>query len=429
MSTDISIRRQEWPSGLREEPLREALIEREMSAERRINFLRIGVIAFGTVADLAYAWAAGTLSTRLLVSGTGFGIAFVVYVLAVHRLTGDGRYRPWLKYVTVSLDYALMAGIFAEYHRLGFFGDRGGASGAAEVSFLILLNFASAFRHSRVIIVYSTVLATGAAIALVAAFSDSTVLLVYSPLAVLGSGWLTLLLSSRLKSMFVELRRREHLLRFLPGEIVREIDAGRIELRLGGVKREATILLSDLRDFTAFAENRDPDAVVAMLNEHFTEMTRVVRQHGGAIDKFMGDGILAVFGLPVSKPDDAARAVEAGMAMQAALDTLNARRQARGIPSLRMGIALHTGIVVAGIVGSPERMEYTVIGDAVNVVQRIEELNKTYGTDLLLSETTQERVAPRIPTALVAEAEIRGRQRPVRLFTPLSRVGEAVPAA
>jgi adenylate cyclase len=399
--------------------LRTVLREREMQAEGQINVLRAVVLGGAAVADVVYAAVGHLFSRQLGALAVVVVPFFALYLVAVHRLARGPAYRPWLKYVTVTIDYALVAFVFVEYRAIGFFGHRGPDVGVPEmVSFLILLNVLSAFRHSVPIIVYSTMLATGISAWLGLRYDASLALKIYGPLASVASGWLTLLISTGANRLFLRLRRREQLLRFLPREVVRGIDAGDIRLELGGVKREATILLSDLRDFTHVSESRDPAAVVALLNEYFTAMAGVVRAHGGTIDKFIGDGMLAVFGVPVAHGDHAVRAVDAAIEMQRALAALNDQDRPSAAPVLRMGIAVHTGTVVAGNVGAPDRMEYTVVGDAVNLTARIEELNKRFGTSILLSAATWALVRDRVPCRFVGDAEIRGREQSVRLYEP-----------
>ncbi len=396
-----------------------ALRERERVAEHRINRIRGAVILAASVVDIAYAWAAGTLSQRFIWLGGGLLLGFAPYWWMVERLARGPTYRPWLKYVTITADYSMILFVFFAYRRIGFFGHAGAEAGAGEfVSFLILFNFLSAFRLSQTAIVYSTVLGVGIALGLALA-AGALVLAMYGPLFLLGSGGLTLLLSSAWRDVLQRLRRREQLMRFLPRQVVQGADEGRLRLELGGVKQEATILLSDLRGFTSFAEHRDPDEVLGLLNQYFTRMADVVWDHGGTIDKFIGDALLAVFGVPVQRPDDAVRALRAALAMQAALADLNRQWAAAGMPRLRMGIALHTGTVVAGNIGSPQRMEYTVIGDAVNVTARLEELNKEFHTDVLLSESTNACLNGSVRTELVAEVAVRGRQQSVRAYKPV----------
>ena len=398
-----------------------ALQEREARAERQINVIRGVAILVAAAMDLTYAAVTAKLTSEFLLECALFLLVFGLYFLVVRRLTSEGRYRPGLKYITVTVDYGLTLLLFLEYRRLDFFAGRGPEGGAAEfTAFLILLNMLSAFRYGRAIVVYSTILGMLEVCILAVEYAQSLALAFYTPIALAGSGVLTYLLSGGLRDLFLRVRRRESLMRFLPREVVKGIDAGEIGLSLGGVKREVTILLADLRDFTHLAEHQDPGEVVATLNDHFTAMASVIWRHGGTIDKFIGDAVLAFFGAPVPQPDHAVRAVRAAQEMQRVLEELNMKRRERHLPGLRMGIALHTGTVLAGNVGSPERMEYTVMGDAVNVAARIEELNKRYGTDVLLSETTQRMAGNEIPVRPLGAASLRGREESVSLFTPVS---------
>jgi adenylate cyclase len=399
-------------------PLRQALIEREMVVEHRLNWVRTIVLLSAGVADAGYAWLAGTTSPALFRFSAALAPAVMLYLALVHHLSRGPVHRPWLKYLTVTADYALTVIVFFAYQWVHFFGDSAPDLGVAEfVGFLMLLNVTSALRPGRAIILYSTTLATAVGTGLVLAFTNSLALVVYSPLFLLGSGLLSLLSSSGLTALFLQLRRRERLMRFLPRALVQRIDAGEVQVALGGSAQEVTILLSDLRRFTTLAESRDPYEVVMVLNQYFTAMTAEVWARGGMVDKFIGDAVLAVFGAPVSRPDAARHAAEAALAMHRALAQLNRTWTPRGWPALEMGIALHTGSVIAGNVGSPERMEYTIIGDAVNVTARIEELNKVYGTRVLLSAATQQALGDHIPVIPVAEVHLRGRHEPIRLFT------------
>ncbi|MBI3913207.1 MAG: HAMP domain-containing protein [Chloroflexi bacterium] len=162
-------------------------------------------------------------------------------------------------------------------------------------------------------------------------------------------------------------------------------------VKLGGELRQVTMIFIDIRDFTSLAERYEPSEIVAFLNEFFTEMLEVVGQHQGLVNKFGGDSTLIVFGAPVEQPDHARRAVECAIALRQRLAEFNARRHAlrRGIESIRIGIGINTGPVIAGQIGSLGRFEYTVIGDAVNLTSRIQGLNKNYPEyNLLISEMT-----------------------------------------
>jgi adenylate cyclase len=202
--------------------------------------------------------------------------------------------------------------------------------------------------------------------------------------------------------------------KYMTASVMEHLLAGRVAL--GGESLVVTILFTDIRSFTTISEKMDPQALVALLNEYFTEMVGIVMQEDGVVDKYIGDAIMAVFGAPVQKPDDAVHAVRAAVRMRAALRDLNERLAARGLPELRTGIGLHTGEVVAGNIGSEKRMEYTVIGDAVNLASRLESSTKELGADVLISEDTYEITKHAIVARPVREITVKGRLRPVMTY-------------
>ncbi len=162
------------------------------------------------------------------------------------------------------------------------------------------------------------------------------------------------------------------------------------DLKLGGEEREVTILFSDLRDFTSLGEKMPPAELLALLNRYLDRMSAIVEQHGGVIDKYIGDAIMALFGAPVPVPDSAARAIAAAREMRAALAELNRELTAEGRPPLAFGIGINTGRVVAGNMGSKTRLNYTVIGDGVNLAARLEALTKepVHRATIIVSEAT-----------------------------------------
>lgn len=189
------------------------------------------------------------------------------------------------------------------------------------------------------------------------------------------------------------------------------------EMSLGGEKRTATVFFSDIRGFTSFSEKIPPEEVVDMLNEYFKIMVQIIQKNHGVVDKFIGDAIMAVWGAPESHGDDEGHAIRAALEMRVALNQLNEERIKRGQPELLIGMGLHTGTLVTGTIGSDDRMEYTVIGDSVNMASRIEAATKAYGTDLLISENTCDIIKDRFLVEQVGEAEVKGKSEPLKLFT------------
>lgn len=190
-----------------------------------------------------------------------------------------------------------------------------------------------------------------------------------------------------------------------------------------GEHREVTLLFVDLRNFTALAEEMEGARVVALLNAYHRAMVEVLFRHGGTLDKFLGDGIMAYFGAPLEQPDHARRAVACALEMVDALERLNVERVRSGEVPLRLGIGIHTGRVVLGDIGTDERREYTAIGDAVNVASRIEGLTKAHGVPVLVSEETRTRAGGAFAWHEQPASALRGRTEPVRLWAPVAPRG------
>ena len=210
--------------------------------------------------------------------------------------------------------------------------------------------------------------------------------------------------------------------KYMTASIVEHLLAGKVAL--GGESLKVTILFTDIRSFTTISEKMDPQQLVGLLNEYFTAMVGIVMSEGGVVDKYIGDAIMAVFGAPVPKPDDAVNAVRAAVKMRRALEDLNVRLAARGMARLRTGIGIHTGQVIAGNIGSERRMEYTVIGDAVNLASRLESCTKDLAVDVLISEDTYALTKHVIEARAMREITVKGRGAPVMIYEVLGIQGE-----
>ena len=219
---------------------------------------------------------------------------------------------------------------------------------------------------------------------------------------------------------FVEGREKRYVKRlfgrYVSPDIVHQLMTNPSAVRMGGDRREMSVLFSDIRGFTAASEQSTPEAVVAQLNEYFSEMVAVLFRHQGTLDKFVGDMVMGLFGAPVADPRHADHAVATAVEMSVALGRLNARWIAQGRAPLEIGIGINSGEMIAGNIGSESIMSYTVIGDAVNLGARIESLNKDYGTRILISQTTKDRLTTAVPTRRVGEAAVKGRREPVVIY-------------
>ena len=203
--------------------------------------------------------------------------------------------------------------------------------------------------------------------------------------------------------------------RFVPRAVAEHALAGHAVL--GGEDRQVTVLFSDLRNFTSFSEQRSPQEVVSLLNTYFTRMSEVVEKNHGMVDKFLGDGMMAIFGAPIASEDDAGNALHAALEMCSALELLNEEFAAQGLPRLDIGIGINTGFMVAGNMGSPSRFNYTVIGDGVNLAARIEGLTKRkeYNARIIATDATVRSAKRSFKTRNLGLVDIRGRQEPAVL--------------
>ena len=193
------------------------------------------------------------------------------------------------------------------------------------------------------------------------------------------------------------------------------------EIKLGGEKKHSAVFFSDLRGFTAMSENMQPEEVVEYLNEYFSAMVACVDETGGIVDKFIGDAIMATWGAVISRGNDTENAVNGALKMRAALIEFNVRNRERGKPIARFGCGINTGDVISGQIGSEHKLEFTVIGDTVNLASRIEALNKPFGTDILISTDSYEQVRDIFKVEQMPAIKVKGKEKPQTIYCVLGR--------
>jgi adenylate cyclase len=232
----------------------------------------------------------------------------------------------------------------------------------------------------------------------------------------LVAGYVSVRISAQIRSSFRSVEERNRVVNMfgqhVSPEVVERLLQQDVELR--GEVRNVCVMFLDIRDFTTFSETREPTEVVEYLNSLFVFMIDSVNRNHGIVNKFLGDGFVAIFGAPISSDQDRQNAVRAAREI---VDEVHARTREGSIPATRIGIGLHAGLAVTGNVGSDQRKEYTIIGDVVNLASRIEQLNKQLGSELLVSEAVAECLPDTKDGSMeIGDVRVKGRGEPVRVY-------------
>ncbi|MDI1479524.1 adenylate/guanylate cyclase domain-containing protein [Polyangium sp. y55x31] len=382
--------------------MREALNREARRNEMRVAVVRI--LAYGLVLVLDIAlWSRGLRPASHIAGGATWVLLSGVLLLAIKRLPYGRVY--W--FIVPVVDFFLIDGILGT--RIAALGV---TTAMAAVTALACGLFAATggIRFDRRAAAWTTFLAV---VLLVRLLGDhaSRVHLLYSGVAIIAIGMLNVWLADQVRRAMEATRGQLLLDRLLP-TVGRAALKDPLSLLDAPRSVEATLLVTDLRGFTSLSERMEPSDVFELLNQLQGALSEAVHACGGIVDKFMGDGMLAVFGATEPGHDHARRAIEAVRRIRAALDEQNRARAA----GLRIGIGVHSGTVVAGCLGGGSRLEFTVIGDAVNTTSRLEAMTKEMGVDVLVSEETAARV-PEVTFEDLGVVPVRGRQQGIRIFT------------
>ncbi len=418
----------------------------EMRGERWVNIIRL-IFALAGLGMLGAAWDLNTSAANL-----GFlaqGLVMLAYCGVVYLLMWlrKDAYIGWLKHLSIVVDLAVV--------HSSFFITASNHSGVIEYYqgffplTIALWNLLAGLRFNVKAALWSAAVSTamsGAVLWYTVAYGDGMIAIVsdhsvfgekainpgdemmrivFTTMpAFLGAVFARVTQGLIIRAEEASLHRarleqeKERLSKYLSKDLAELVLGDPSMFELGGTRRHATILFSDIRNFTPLAERQEPEQVVQVLNEYFTEMVTIVFRYGGTLDKFLGDGLMAVFSVPFDLPHHELRAVVVALEMIEAVREFNLRHglESSGAPPLSIGVGIATGAVVAGNIGSPERMEYTSIGDTVNFAARLESLNKSLGTHIIISEETWRAIRDRVPTRPLPPIKVKGKTGEPRLF-------------
>ncbi|WNG32284.1 adenylate/guanylate cyclase domain-containing protein [Archangium violaceum] len=383
-----------------------------------------GVIATALV--LA-AIASGSAIPRIILAAT---LAFLAWYSCVVLLMRTGRFRPWMRYASSLLDVSMGSVVaLLDLHVNGpaFAVSAGGpalyAVGVAMTTPRLqprLCLFAGLTAAAQLVAIIHFVLRPAATPELLATGAYDFYLTLAKAIFLVITGVLGMVASRSMRKLLLRLTEsaveRERVRGLLGMHVSEQVMEHLLSGRMpeGGERRAVTICFTDVRDFTRLSESQSPEETLRLLNLYFGRMCEIVAAHGGLVNKFLGDGMLIVFGAPTHQPDDARRALAAAREM---LVEAARMRESGEFPGLRIGVGLHRGEAVVGNVGGAQRQEYTVIGDTVNTASRVQDLTKVLGRELLLTRECREALGEESSLEPLGAHAVKGRQRQLELFS------------
>jgi adenylate cyclase len=421
--------------------IRTILEKQEMAGERLVNWVRaiFALMSFGAMLNVSNAQSPA--ATRIFT--IELTIWFVYACLIFLVLRRKDRYFQWLKYLSITVDLTVL--------HLGLLGTLNNHEGIYEVYrapihwvVMAAFNVMAGLRYSVAACLYSAGLVLILSLAFVnfaigaakptlvnqsvylqegLCLDDVVYTIVFTAVsgvfaAVIASNSRKLILQSATESLARERveQHKDRLAKYFSKDVVDLVLNNPQSLGQGGQRMQATILFADIRNFTQLSTVMQPEQVVELLNRYFSTMVDIVFKNGGTLDKFLGDGLMALFGVPypIEKPEE--RAVRTALEMLEALQDMNRELEAKGMLRLDIGVGINAGPVVAGNIGSSQRHEYTVIGDTVNLAARLEALNKETRTQILVSASVYDAIRDTFRTRRLGPLRIRGKPEPVDVF-------------
>jgi len=409
--------------------VRLVLAAADLAAERTAARVRLAALILIGLLLASLGWLSGVYRVHIaVIFALNAGVSVAAIVLA-----RPGVFRSWVPWALATLDAAVVLGIMIygdlNEHMLGYT-----PSLAVSWAIFVLLGL-TAMRFKPALVLYlGGVFVCGIAVVIgfhparpvpigadLARLFDPEHNVVRLSLIALTAGVLAVTVGRGRRTLVeavLAARRSANLSRYFASGLVPLLADAEVEVLKRGRRQPAAILFADIRGFTAMSEQLEPAAIAEFLGSFRLRATRAIERHGGIVDKFVGDDVMGVFGVPIANEGDAANALAAGRALMAEIEAWNHKRRSAGRRTLSIGIGVHYGEVFAGVIGDGERLEFTVIGDAVNSARRIEELTKTTGWAMLVSAELIEMAKPSLDHGFHAlpALTLRGRKESARLF-------------
>ncbi len=392
------------------------LREREMKNEKIIAYIRC-LIGAGYIFELLAYFNVISFYAVPTKSGSIVSILLLVFAITVMIILSKNYYSKNLKYFIIFFDYMYVMSSFifdptvtSEPKTIGFYALVG----------TVLFYLLNLLRYSKASTIFTGFLSIFIYLGVCLYFKIPIVEIMnlfIAQIIILVIGYS---LTSANKKMMIEADTKKMMERYLPPQLVGELYKKNVSIEPGGQSQKVTILFSDIRSFTSISESMSAAEVVSFLNEYLSSMTDIIFSFKGTIDKFMGDAIMTIFGAPLQGEDDALRAVKTAISMKKGLKEFNKKYQNIKQP-LEIGIGIHTGDVIAGNIGSDKRLDYTVIGDNVNLSSRIEGLTLYYGCPLLISDSTyrelsKEDMEDSFCCREIDDVRVKGRSNVVKIY-------------
>jgi class 3 adenylate cyclase len=395
------------------------LKEREIKNEKKVALVRFALSLSVIIEVLGYL---EIIKVEKVPALTAIIIAIILFIYAsiVLVLLLKNKHSKYLKFYVIFFDYL--------YVTLSFFFDPELTNNSSTIVWFALVGaivfyLINLLRYSKIGTLYAGILSLVVFISINLHFGNLIVDIIPMVFALIIILFIGYSITAANIKMMVEANTKKMMERYLPPQLIEELYKKYTSIEPGGEKKVVTILFSDIRSFTSISESMRAEEVVSFLNDYLSTMTDIIFTQEGTIDKFIGDSIMTIFGAPVSGKDDALRAIKAAILMEKELVNFNSRHD-EFKDSLRIGVGIHTGEVVAGNIGSDKRLDYTVIGDNVNLSSRIEGLTSFYNCSILISDSTYNQLNHSDIEDLfclreVDDVKVKGKSTPVKIYEVL----------